>query len=47
MIHEDSESEIEPSQFSHYEPNVLKLMENMGYDLTSVLAWILAKEGKL
>jgi len=35
MIHEDSESETELSQFSHYEPNVLKMMENMGYDLTS------------
>jgi len=35
MIREDSNSEIEPPQFSHYEPNVLKMMENMGYDLTS------------
>ena len=37
MIHEDSEGETEPPQFSHYEPNVLKMMENMGYDLTSDL----------
>ena len=35
MIHEDSKSEIELPQFSHYEPNVLKMIENMGYDLTS------------
>ena len=35
MTCEDSESENEPPQFSHYEPNVLIMMENMGYDLTS------------
>ena len=35
MTHEDSESENEPPQFFHYEPNVLRMMENMGYDLTS------------
>ena len=35
MIHEDSKSETELPRFSHYEPNVLKMMENMGYDLTS------------
>ena len=35
MTREDSESENEPPQFSHYEPNVLRMMENMGYDLTS------------
>jgi len=35
MIRKDSESEIEPPQFSHYEPNVLKMMKNIGYDLTS------------
>ena len=33
----DSESENEPPQFSHYEPNILRMMENMGYDLTSGL----------
>jgi len=32
---EGSESENELPQFSHYEPNVLRMMENMGYDLTS------------
>ena len=31
----DSESENEPLQFSHYKPNVLRMMENMGYDLTN------------
>ena len=36
MIREDSKSEIELPQFSHYEPNVFKMMENMGYDLASV-----------
>jgi len=35
MIHEDSKSKIEPPQFSHYEPNVLKMMKNIGYDLIS------------
>jgi len=35
MIHEDSKSETEPPQFSHYEPNVLKMKKNMGYDLIS------------
>jgi len=33
--YENSKSETEPPQFSHYEPNVLRMMENMGYDLTS------------
>jgi len=33
MPREDSESENEPPQFAHYELNVLKMMENMGYDL--------------
>ena len=28
---------MNPPQFSHYEPNVLRMMENMGYDLTSDL----------
>ena len=37
MIREDSESETKLSQFSHYEPNVLKMMENIGYDLISGL----------
>ena len=35
MTCEDSESENESTQFSHYEPNVLRMMESMGYDLTS------------
>jgi len=35
IIREELKSEIELPQFSHYEPNVLKMMENMGYDLTS------------
>ena len=34
MPHEDSESENESPQFAHYELNVLRMMENMGYDLT-------------
>jgi len=34
MIRESFESDDEPPQFSHYEPNVLRMMENMGYDLT-------------
>ena len=33
MPREDSENENESPQFSHYEPNVLRMMENMGYDL--------------
>jgi len=33
VIREDSESKVEPPIFSHYEPNVLRMMENMGYDL--------------
>ena len=37
ITREDSESENELTQFSHYEPNVLRMMENMGYDLTSSL----------
>jgi len=37
MICEDSESETELPQFSHYESNVLKMMENTGYDLLSDL----------
>ena len=31
----DSESDIELPQFSHCESNVLRMMENMEYDLTS------------
>jgi len=34
MPREDSESENKFPQFSHYEPNVLRMIENMGYDLT-------------
>jgi len=34
MTQESSESDDEPWQLSHYEPNVLRMMENMGYDLT-------------
>ena len=37
MSYEESESETELSQFSHYESNVLRMMENMWYDLTSGL----------
>jgi len=32
---EDSESENESPQFAYYEPNVLRMMENMGYDLAN------------
>jgi len=35
MTYEDSESETELLQFSHYKSNILRMMENMGYDLTS------------
>jgi len=35
MTREDSKSETELPQFSHYESNVLRMMENMGYDLIS------------
>jgi len=35
MPREDSESENEFPQFFHYEPNVLRMMENMSYDLIS------------
>ena len=34
MSHKDSESKNE-SQFSHYEPGVLRMMERMVYDLTN------------
>ena len=44
MTYEDSESENESSQFSQYKPNVLRMMENMGYNLTSGLGLNLAKE---
>ena len=35
MSREDSESENESPQFSHYEPNVLRMMKRMRYDLTN------------
>jgi len=35
MTCEDSKSETEPPQFSHYMQNILRMMENMGYDLTN------------
>jgi len=44
ITREDSESENESPQFSHYEPNVLRMMENMGYDLTTGLGLNLAKK---
>jgi len=37
MTREDSESVDESLQFSYYEPNVLKLIENMRYDLINGL----------
>ena len=37
MNHEESESEQESPQFGHYEPKTLRMMKNMGYDLTSRL----------
>jgi len=33
ITHENFESENESPQFSHYEPSVLRMMENMGYSL--------------
>jgi len=33
MSRKESESEKEPPQFAHYEPNVLRMIESMGYDL--------------
>ena len=35
MSREDSKSENESPQFSYYEPNVLRMMESIGYDLTN------------
>ena len=35
MTRESSESDNESPQFAHYEPNVLRMMESMGYDLTN------------
>ena len=35
MSYEGSESENEHPQFAHYEPNVLRMMESMGYDLAN------------
>ena len=32
---EESEGEEEPPQFGHYEPNALRMMESMGYDLAN------------
>jgi len=43
MICEDLKSETELPQFSHYESNVLRMIENMGYDLTSGLGLNLGK----
>ena len=37
MTREDSESVDESPQFSHYKPNILRMMERMGYDLTNGL----------
>ena len=44
MTYEDSESETELPQFYHYESNVLRMMENLGYDLTSGLGLNFGKE---
>ena len=35
MSREESKSENESPQFTHYEPNILRMMESMGYDLTN------------
>jgi len=35
MSREESESEEESPQFSHYEPRTLRMMRSMGYDLAS------------
>ena len=35
IFREESESEKEPPQFAYCEPNVLRMMESMGYDLTN------------
>ena len=35
MSREESGGEEEPPQFGHYEPNTLRMMKSMGYDLTS------------
>ena len=35
LSREESESEKESPQFIHCEPNVLRMMESMGYDLTN------------
>ena len=37
MTYEDLESETELSQFSPYKSNVLRMIEHIGYDLTSGL----------
>jgi len=35
MSRDESKCEKEPPQFGHYEPNALRMMESMGYDLTN------------
>jgi len=35
MSRQESESKSESPQFTHYEPNILRMMESMGYDLTN------------
>ena len=35
MSCEESKSKNEPPQFTHYELNVLRMMENIGYDLAN------------
>ena len=47
MPREDAESENESPQFFHYEPNVLRIMENIGYDLTSGLSLNFDKERRI
>ena len=43
MSREESESENEPPQFTHYEPNIFRMMEGMGYDLTNDPGWNFGK----
>jgi len=47
MSHNDSKSENESLQFSHYEPSVLRMMEHTGYDLTSGPGLNFGKERKI
>ena len=35
MSRQESKSESESPQFTHYEPSILRMMESMGYDLTN------------